>query len=783
MPNRPTSFIPADPLFRDQWFLRNTGQFEGAVSGFDINVIKVWPDYTGKGILVAAIDNGFDQTHPDIKNNYRADLAWDFQYNRAGAEPVTRVDNHGTAVAGLVVGSEGNNIGGTGVAWGANLVGYRSPLQISSLLSDFQAGVARTLKDGAAISTNSWGPMQVAFDAQADQGAYVLAARQLVSQGRNGLGTVTLFAGGNDGKTFNTNYDPTDNLPYAITVAASKTDGLITWYSTPGASVLVTAPGSAPSSIVTTDRQGSAGYNNLQGVAGDYTNTSASYFNGTSAATPIAAGVVALMLQANPNLGYRDVQEILAYSSKRAVFLNQSGLETTINHAHDWNGGGLLTGYEFGYGNIDALAAVRLAETWQKTSTISNLKLLDGSVQSHQLNVAAGAEGSAKASFSSDARVEQLTVSINLDAQRLQNVKLELISPDGTHSILINEPSTKDTGGEVAILPTHLEYTLNTVRSWGESVKGDWTLKITNKTGGAAVRLNDWSIKAFAADNLNLNTQIFTDELASFSAIDPSRLSISSSAGTSINAAAVSTASILDLSGGASKIGGVAVALSDPQLFTKIITGDGNDHLIGNALDNLLLGGRGSNVMDGRDGIDTAQFIGGRSMYDVEQVGTTYKVTSNLLSGGGIDQLISVEKLIFGSTSLVVKSALDQTESVASMYEAMFNRGADSSGLKFWTNNILDGTGSELAVAQAFTQSSEDNVAALTNAQFVTRMYTDALDRKPDQPGYDFWLNALDTRQATRGQVLLDFIDSDEFTLNELDLIATQIADLGDIWV
>ena len=90
--------------------------------------------------------------------------------------------------------------------------------------------------------------------------------------------------------------------------------------------------------------------------------------------------MVALILEANPNLGYRDIQEILVYSSKRAVFLNQPGVETIINDASDWNGGGHLTGDDFGFGNIDALAAVRMAESWQKQNTASNLQIINGIV-------------------------------------------------------------------------------------------------------------------------------------------------------------------------------------------------------------------------------------------------------------------------------------------------------------------------------------------------------------------------------------------------------------------
>lgn len=788
MANRSTPLIPTDPLFSQQWHLLNTGQIPGAVAGFDTNVTKVWPDYTGQGILVAALDDGFDQTHPDLAANYRADLSWDFELNQPGANPVNADDNHGTAVAGLVISVANNGIGGTGSAWGANLVGYRMGLDestsIDQIASYFNGAALRIIQNGASVFTNSWGVMDSPFDVQSLQTEFTHTARSLAAEGRGGLGVTTLFAAGNDRSLgFNANYDPTDNMPYTVIVAASKANGQVTSYSTPGASVLVTSPGSDPASIISTDRQSTNGYNTLAGEAGNYTNTPASYFNGTSAATPIAAGVVALMLQANPNLGYRDVQEILAYSSKRAVFLDQPGVETSVNHATDWNGGGLLTGYDFGYGNIDALAAVRLAESWQKQSTVTNLQIVDGMVQQHQLSLGAGGTATATASFASDNRVEQVTVTLDLDTQRLQDVRVELISPSGTASVLVDYPPAVDMEGNPVVLPAHLTYTLNTVRDWGETLTGDWTLRVTNKNTGAPVTLNDWSIQAYTAAATTNHAQIFTDEFSTFATGDSGRLTLSSDHGQGINAAAVSAASTLDLSGGLSHIGGTAVSLVDPHAFTKIISGDGNDMLIGNALDNLLMGGRGNNLLDGGAGIDIAQYIGGRSMYDVvlNPLGG-YSVLSTVLSGGGLDVLSNIEKLRFGTTELVAKSALDQTETVGSFYDAMFDRGADAGGLRFWTDSVLDGLNSELSVATYFTESQEDGTAELTNAQFVTRMYEFGLDRTPDQAGYTYWLNLLNTQQVSRGQVLLSFVDSSEFNQNEVDTVAVQIAELGNIW-
>ena len=788
MAKRPTTFVPTDPLFDAQWHLRNTGQVEDAIPGQDLNVIRVWPDYAGNGVVVAVMDDGFDQTHPDWGSNYLTDWSWDVVQSKPGAQAGPG-DDHGTSVGGLIAAAANNGMGGVGVAWDANLIGYRGLAEEAAgdsalLASYFLDAATRMLAAGAHISSNSWGPMQTPFDDQADQSSYVATTRQLASEGRDGLGIVTLFAAGNDrAVNLNANYDPTDNLPYAIVVAASKADGLITGYSTPGASVLVTAPGSDPSSMVTNDRQGSLGYNTLPGTAGNYTNINGSFFDGTSAAAPVAAGVVALMLEANPNLGYRDVQHILVYSSRRAVFLEADGVQSTINQAVNWNGGGLMTGDDFGFGNIDAHAAVRLSESWQQRSTMSNLSLIDGEILTTSLSVEAGESGEATARFTDLNRLEQMTVSIDLETDRLQDVTMELISPDGTRSLLIDLPPVlDDPDGNPVELPTQLVYTLNTVRSWGESLSGEWTLRVTNAATGTPVTLNEWAIKAYASDSADPRVQVFTDEFAAFAALDESRLSIASVDGVDLNAAAVTTHSILDLSGGSSQVGGLALSLVDPEAFQRLFAGDGDDVLIGNALDNQLMGGRGSNMINGGDGSDTALYIGGRSFYSVQLTDQGYEVVSNVLSGGGTDELVDIESFMFGSTSLLAKSALDQTQTIASYYDAMFNRGADGQGLRYWVDDYFDQGISELQIAQGFTNATEDNVASLTIDEFVTRLYEFGLERNPDEAGFEYWTSQLETQQASRGSVLLNFVISEEFIANRMDVVSVQVSQLGDIW-
>ena len=658
MAQRSITLIPTDPLFGVQWHLNNTGQIAGAVAGYDINVIGVWPDYTGQGIVVAVFDDGVDQTHPDLIANYRADLSWDFILDIPGAQQGGSDDGHGTAVAGLIGASANNQIGGVGVAWDATLIGYRQP---DAVAEAFPKAVVRMLDAGADISSNSWGTgARWAFEAQSAQPSFVESTRDLATTGREGLGTVVLFSAGNARAkgANNTNYDPTKNIPYTIVVAAGKADGLITSYSTPGASVLVTAPGSEPDSIVTTDWQGADGYNKSPGEAGNYTDVEDTFFNGTSAAAPIAAGVVALMLEANAGLGYRDVQEILVYSSKRAVFLDATGVQSDVNQAVDWNGGGLLTGYDFGFGNIDAHAAVRLAESWQKTSTTNNLALIDGVVLTPTLAINAGDQAQAVAVFTQDNRVEQITVSIDLETDRLQDVRLELVSPGGTRSILIDEPPALRDENDTPLLPTNLRYTLNTVRNWGESLAGEWTLQVTNTATWAPVTLNNWSIKAYAADSAAPTVQIFTDEFATFAALDACRLSIESADGADLNASAVTTDLMFDLSGGTSQIGGLEVLVADPQAFRALFAGDGDDHLIGNALDNQLMGGRGSNLIDGSAGYDYALYAADKSTI----VGATKDANGivTLRTKFGVDILTNIEEVSFVDDSFTTEHLITQ---------------------------------------------------------------------------------------------------------------------------
>ncbi len=196
---------------------------------------------------------------------------------------------------------------------------------------------------------------------------------EALEDGRDGLGTIHVKAAGNDNR--NANGDGASTSRATIIVGAYDDDGDASYYSNFGSNLLVSAPSSGGSSnhgIITTDLLGiDDGYNIIdedgQNTSeGDYTNQ----FGGTSAATPIVTGVIALMLEANPDLGWRDVQNILAYSAREigsGVGGERLPDETDTwryNNADNWNGGGLHYSEDYGFGSVDAYNAVRMAEVW-----------------------------------------------------------------------------------------------------------------------------------------------------------------------------------------------------------------------------------------------------------------------------------------------------------------------------------------------------------------------------------------------------------------------------------
>ncbi|MFK7949135.1 MAG: S8 family serine peptidase, partial [Saprospiraceae bacterium] len=334
-----------DPLFADQWSIENLGTstYPGATADSDMDVNDAWAISTGSGtIKVAVLDEGVDLSHPDLINNL---LTGYDATGQGSAGDVSGDDAHGTACAGIIAAEGNNSLGMAGVAYSCKIIPVRiaySDANGSWVTSNTVIGNAITWAwqtANADVLSNSWGGGGAST-------TITNAFNDAITQGRGGLGASVLVAAGNDNGAVS--YPAT--LSDVISVAAmsmcnerknpNSCDGETWWGSNYGNELDIAAPGVK---IVATDISGSAGYD-----SGDYTST----FNGTSSATPNAAGVMALILSVNPTLTEAQARVILESTCDKAGTYTYS---STVGHPNGiWN-------VEMGYGRVNALAAVNAA--------------------------------------------------------------------------------------------------------------------------------------------------------------------------------------------------------------------------------------------------------------------------------------------------------------------------------------------------------------------------------------------------------------------------------------
>jgi len=474
-----TRSIPNDPLFATQWHLRNTGQ-SGGTAGEDARLPAAWDVATGAGVVIGVVDDGVQGSHPDLSANYRADLSYDFNGNDVDPSPGTG-DDHGTAAAGVAVARGNNALGVSGTAPAAGLAGIRLIAQTTTDQEEAD-GLTHRLQD-IDIYSNSWGPNDDGVTLEAPGPLTRAAFARGVTTGRGGLGSIYVWAAGNGlDVDDNSNYDGYANSRYTIAVSAVDHAGRQSWYSEPGANILVAAPSSGGTAtvdaggIVTTDRTGTLGYNTASTASGgDYAND----FGGTSSATPLVAGVAALMLEANPGLGWRDVQHVLAASARRND-PNDAGWSR--------NGAGRWINDKYGFGVVDAAAAVNLARTWQNVA--AEVVARSGTISVGRAIPDASAGGvSSTFTVGADITVESVEIVFSATHASRGHLQVVLTSPSGTRSVLATPRA--DTGDNYA------GWTFSTVRDWGESAAGTWTLTVSDLTAGTAGSFGSWAINVY----------------------------------------------------------------------------------------------------------------------------------------------------------------------------------------------------------------------------------------------------------------------------------------------
>jgi len=452
--------LPTDPLFSNQWHLKSGG-------GVDINVVPVWmKGISGAGVNIAMVDDGLQSNHPDITPNYLAEGSYDF--NEGDSDPTPHMgDDHGTSAGGVAAAKNNNSVCGTGAAPDAKLSGIRL---IADYTTDAQeaSGLAyRT--DINHIYSNSWGPNDDGKRLEKPGRLTLAAMEDSVKNGRGGKGSIYVWAGGNGrGQGDNCNYDGYANSRFTIAIGAVDYQGKQSPYSENCAKLIASAPSSGSGKAITTT--------DLLGSAGTSMTDCTSSFGGTSAAAPLVAGVVALILQANPNLGWRDVQHI---------FVNTSVM--TDPKDSDWhvNGAGFHHSHKYGFGIVDAAAAVEMAA---HHVNLPPLKVI---------NTPVSAVGKPLNDFAPISEIIEVndaliveTVEVTLIAQHSSrgNLIVTLISPSGSASVL------QEVHGDYS---SNIEWTYTSVRNWGERSVGSWTLQIEDKASGHTGTWTSWQLNVY----------------------------------------------------------------------------------------------------------------------------------------------------------------------------------------------------------------------------------------------------------------------------------------------
>ncbi|HEX7673197.1 MAG TPA: S8 family serine peptidase [Bdellovibrio sp.] len=521
-----------DPLLDLAWHLNNTGQkvfaSSSGTAGMDLNLQKTWAaGVYGKGVKIQISDTGFEDTHEDLQDNFlydgtSKDYTLYYPYTSNTAPPKSSSDVHGTSVAGLAAAVGWNGRGSRGVAPKASIV---SSNVISASVSPTYSMLGDSASSDFDISNMSWGSTQNYVSRNSDNTDYETILFQQVVLGRNGKGKIFVKAAGNDyqvdcyqasGTTCigNSNFDQDNVNPYQIVVAALTANGWSASYSSGGSNLWISSFGGMygydSPAMITTDRMGcsygeatSSSTSTLSFDKGGSGNTGCNYtasFNGTSSASPTLTGVVALMLEANPDLTWRDVKYILAKTARQTnspAAITSHPLNKTLPTGLVWeqayvtNAAGFKFHNWYGFGTVDADSAVTLAKSYTSTlGTYSDTTWYSSGTLNTTIPNYSAAGVTSTISVTNNMKIEAVRIKLAVSHPAISELQIELTSPSGTKSIIINgqnaltNQSTYD-GNEIFLSNAFFQ----------ESSYGTWTLKVIDtSTNSGTGTLTNWSI-------------------------------------------------------------------------------------------------------------------------------------------------------------------------------------------------------------------------------------------------------------------------------------------------
>ncbi len=519
-----------DPLLPHAWHIHNTGQkvfaTTGGLAGADVNVLGTWRQGVfGEGVKILISDDGVEDNHEDLKDN--------FLYSATGSKDYTKPapyvsttgpalgenDNHGTSVAGLIAATGWNGRGSLGLA-------PKVAILSANFLSSQATATRGTLLDQATgdfdISNMSWGaPHNVLFSRDID---YESILRNRVDTGRSGKGVIFVKAAGNHQYVLcrnsltnycvgNANFDGHNSNPYQIVVGALNASGVGADYSSPGSNLWISSFGGdfgelAPA-MLTTDRMGCdkgvASTKNSSSIPfqkGQNGNTNCNYtsvFNGTSSAAPLVSAAAALMLSVNPELTWRDVRFILAKTARVVGSLSAPSrphlLNSPVPNGYTWelpwvtNRAGFHFHNRYGFGSLDVDAAVAMARSYSSTlGTYSESMWAHENTNAMTIPDNSSTGASSLINFNTNMKIEGVQVQLWINHADISELAVELISPQGTRSILVHMRNSLEG------FPNYEGEVLLTNAFYQESAAGSWRLNVIDGKAGTTGSLTRWRL-------------------------------------------------------------------------------------------------------------------------------------------------------------------------------------------------------------------------------------------------------------------------------------------------
>lgn len=465
-----TAAAVEDPLYEEQWHLHGT--YPSCVDAFSSN-------FTGQGVTIAFVDDGLEHTHPEFQGKYDHRHSYNFNggpYGTGDPMPTRGTDGHGTSAAGVAAANQHNGRCGRGVAPGARVSGIRL---IAAPTTDLVEGQALTkFFNSNHIYSNSWGPPDTGrgMDAPGLVTRTALARFTAEGLGREGKGSIYVWASGNGHDYGDTcAYDGYASNPYAIAIGAVNRNGQRSYYSEGCSALMAVAPSSgAGVGIITADLSGPAGYS-----AGECNPS----FGGTSSAAPLAAGIIALMLEKNPDLTWRDVKHVIALGAKP--------IDVDDHSWHFNNSRGYHHSNTYGFGLMHVPSLLEALDHYapvpkHQKQWLSDLLRRDG------MSVASDSSGGTQIKFSVSGTgitfIEHVIVLVELIHPRRGQVQVSITSPEGTESIL-GDYRDRDFNANYPMVGNG-GWHFSSVHFWGESrADGEWTVTFKDNTGHGRGRI------------------------------------------------------------------------------------------------------------------------------------------------------------------------------------------------------------------------------------------------------------------------------------------------------